>query len=118
MPLTNAIEACDFGTFASMTETADYILKEVGLRRRAVVKWGPMQTQEVSEVRAGRFLLIGFAGNSAPDQRRSVTFASRIFGVDKVKPRRDNDIPLCDCEASFCTPFAVFSYGPGLRMTC
>jgi hypothetical protein len=55
------------GTFASATETADYILKEVGLRRRPVVKWGPMQTQELSEVRAGRFLLTGFAGNSAPD---------------------------------------------------
>jgi hypothetical protein len=55
------------GTFASTTETADYILKELGLRRRPLVKWGPMQTQELSEVRAGRFLLIGFAGNSAPD---------------------------------------------------
>ena len=55
------------GTFASTTETADYILKELGLRRRAIVRWGPMQTQELSEVRAGRFLLIGFAGNSAPD---------------------------------------------------
>jgi hypothetical protein len=55
------------GTFASTTETADYILKELGLRRRTMVKWGPKQTQELSEVRAGRFLLIGFAGNSAPD---------------------------------------------------
>jgi hypothetical protein len=55
------------GTFASTTETADYILKELGLRRRPIVKWGPKQTQELSEVRAGRFLLIGFAGNSAPD---------------------------------------------------
>src|SRR5258707_1259017 len=33
-------------TFASTTETADYILKEVGLRRRPIVKWGPKQTQE------------------------------------------------------------------------
>jgi hypothetical protein len=55
------------GTFASTTETADYILKQLGLRRRPIVKWGPKQTQELSEVRAGRFLLIGFAGNSAPD---------------------------------------------------
>lgn len=55
------------GTFASTTETADYILKELGLRRRPLVRWGPKQTQELSEVRAGRFLLIGFAGNSAPD---------------------------------------------------
>jgi hypothetical protein len=55
------------GTFASTTETSDYILKELGLLRRAIVKWGPMKTQELSEVRSGRFLLIGFAGNSAPD---------------------------------------------------
>jgi hypothetical protein len=55
------------GTFASTTETADYILKELGLHRRAIVKWGPMGTQELSEVHAGKFLLIGFAGNSAPD---------------------------------------------------
>jgi hypothetical protein len=55
------------GTFASTTETADYILKELGLKRRPIVKWGPKQTQELSEVSAGRFLLIGFAGNSAPD---------------------------------------------------
>jgi exopolysaccharide biosynthesis protein len=55
------------GTFASTTETADYILNELGLRRRAVLKWGPMRTQELSEVRVGRLMLIGFAGNSAPD---------------------------------------------------
>jgi hypothetical protein len=55
------------GTFASTTETADYILSQLGLQRRPVVKWGPMQTQELSEVREGHFLLVGFAGNSAPD---------------------------------------------------
>jgi len=55
------------GTFASTTETADYILAQVGLKRKPIVKWGPMGTQELSEVRSGKFLLIGFAGNSAPD---------------------------------------------------
>jgi uncharacterized protein YbbC (DUF1343 family) len=55
------------GTFASTTEAADYILNQLGLERRAVLKWGPMMTQELSEVRAGNFLLVGFAGNSAPD---------------------------------------------------
>jgi hypothetical protein len=55
------------GTYASTTETADYLLKELGVTRRAVVKWGPMGTQELSEARQGKFLLIGFAGNSAPD---------------------------------------------------
>jgi uncharacterized protein YbbC (DUF1343 family) len=55
------------GTFASTTETADYILSQLGLHRQPIVKFGPMGTQELSEVRAGNFLLIGFAGNSGPD---------------------------------------------------
>jgi len=55
------------GTFASTTETADYLVAQLGLRRRALLRWGPMQTQQLSEVRAGMFLLIGYAGNSAPD---------------------------------------------------
>ena len=55
------------GTFASTTETADYLLKQLNLVRRPVLKWGPMGLQELSEARAGKFLLIGYAGNSAPD---------------------------------------------------
>jgi hypothetical protein len=39
----------------------------VGVPRRAVLKWGPMGLQQLSEASAGRFLLLGFAGNSAPD---------------------------------------------------
>jgi hypothetical protein len=55
------------GTFASTTETADYLLAQLGLRREATLKWGPLQTQQLSEVRKGKFLLLGYAGNSAPD---------------------------------------------------
>jgi hypothetical protein len=55
------------GTFASTTETADYLLKQLGVARTAVLKWGPMATQQLSEAHAGSFLLMGFAGNSAPD---------------------------------------------------
>jgi len=55
------------GTFASTTETADYLLGQVQLTRRPVLKWGPMGLQQLSEARAGKFLLIGYAGNSAPD---------------------------------------------------
>jgi hypothetical protein len=55
------------GTFASTTETSDYILGALGLHPRPVVKWGPMGTQELSEVHSGKFLMVGFAGNSAPD---------------------------------------------------
>ncbi len=55
------------GTYASTTETADYLLAQLGVGRRAVLKWGPMGLQQLSEARAGEFLLIGYAGNSAPD---------------------------------------------------
>lgn len=55
------------GTFASTTETADWLLGQLGLKRKAVVKWGPMRTQQLSQATAGKFWLIGFAGNSAPD---------------------------------------------------
>jgi hypothetical protein len=55
------------GTFASTTETADWLLRELGLRRRAVARWGPMGTVLLSDTRAGRLRVQGFAGNSAPD---------------------------------------------------
>jgi len=55
------------GTFASTTETADYLVSQLALHRSAVLRWGPMQTQQLSQARAGNFLLIGYAGNSAPD---------------------------------------------------
>jgi hypothetical protein len=55
------------GTFASTTETADWLVAKLGLRRRAVLRWGPSKTQQLSEVRAGKFLMLGYAGNSAPD---------------------------------------------------
>ncbi len=55
------------GTYASTTETADWLVRELGLKRRAVLGWGPMGTQQLSEVREGAFTLLGYAGNSAPD---------------------------------------------------
>jgi hypothetical protein len=55
------------GTFASTTETADYLLERLGLPRTPMLKWGPGGMQQLSEVRAGNFELLGFAGNSAPD---------------------------------------------------
>jgi hypothetical protein len=55
------------GTFASTTETADYLLRQLDLRRKPVLRWGPMQTQQLSEAGSGKFRVLGFAGNSAPD---------------------------------------------------
>ena len=55
------------GTFASTTETADWLLRTLGLRRTPVLRWGPRGMQQLSEVRAGRFELFSFAGNTGPD---------------------------------------------------
>lgn len=55
------------GTYASTTETADYLLRAWGLAAHPVVRWGPMRTQMLSDVRAGGVRVVGFAGNSAPD---------------------------------------------------
>lgn len=55
------------GTFASTTETADWLLRTLGLHRTPVLRWGPRGMQQLSDTRAGRFELLGFAGNSAPD---------------------------------------------------
>jgi hypothetical protein len=55
------------GTFASTTETTDYLIRDLDLKRHAVARFGPMGTQQLSEVRKGKLLLMGFAGNTAPD---------------------------------------------------
>jgi hypothetical protein len=55
------------GTYASTTETTDFLLQELKVPSRAVLKWGPMGMQELSEASRGKFLVLGFAGDSAPD---------------------------------------------------
>ena len=55
------------GTFASTTETADFLLERLGIKRMPVVRWGPQGTQQLSVAAKGNFELLGFAGNSAPD---------------------------------------------------
>jgi hypothetical protein len=55
------------GTFASTTETADHLIETLRLRRTPVVEWGPLGMQHLSEVESGRFVVLGFAGNTAPD---------------------------------------------------
>jgi hypothetical protein len=55
------------GTYASTTETADWTVAALGLRRTPVLKWGPRGMQQLSEVHAGHFRVLGFAGTTAPD---------------------------------------------------
>ena len=55
------------GTFASTTETTDWLIAAVGLKRMPVLNWGPGGMQQISEVRRGGLTILGFAGNSGPD---------------------------------------------------
>jgi hypothetical protein len=55
------------GTFASTTETADYLLNKLGLRRIPAVQIGPASLQQRTRVRKGQFEVIGFAGSSGQD---------------------------------------------------
>jgi hypothetical protein len=55
------------GTFASTTETTDYLVERLGLHRTPVLRWGPRGMQQLSEAKAGAFEILGFAGNTAPD---------------------------------------------------
>ena len=55
------------GTFASTTETADWLIAALGLARTPVLAWGPAGMQQISEVRRGGLAVMGFAGNTGPD---------------------------------------------------
>jgi len=55
------------GTFASTTETADWLLAKLAIERTPVMKWGPLGMQQLSEVKRGKLTMLGFAGNTAPD---------------------------------------------------
>ncbi|MCA9735643.1 MAG: hypothetical protein H6696_01835 [Deferribacteres bacterium] len=55
------------GTYASTTETADYLIDTLHLQRRPELKWGPLGMQRVSEVQEKGLKIFGYAGNTAPD---------------------------------------------------
>jgi hypothetical protein len=55
------------GTYASTTETADAVLKSLNLKRKPVLRQGPLGMQQLSETKRRNLAVIGYAGNSAPD---------------------------------------------------
>jgi hypothetical protein len=71
------------GTFASTTETANWLLDRLGMARTPVLEWGPMGMQQLSHAGAGRLLLLGFAGNSAPDHM------DHLHGIGRFLDRLD-----------------------------
>jgi hypothetical protein len=55
------------GTYESTFESADWLLAKMGAKRKAVLKWGPVGMQQLSEAAKGGFIVLGFAGNTADD---------------------------------------------------
>jgi hypothetical protein len=55
------------GTFASTTETSQYILDELSIKRNPFLRQGPLGMQQIGLAKSGNFEVISFAGNTAPD---------------------------------------------------
>lgn len=55
------------GTFASTTESANYMISALGLKRTPTLEWGVLGMQQTSYARAGKFEVRGYAGNAGPD---------------------------------------------------
>jgi hypothetical protein len=55
------------GSYASTTETADYLINALHLQRHAVLKSGPAGMQMLSETHRNGLTILAFAGNTAPD---------------------------------------------------
>ena len=74
------------GTFASTTETADYLLRALQIVRRPALKQGPVGMQQLSEAGRGRFRVLGFAGNSGPDHMDHLYAIGRWFALLRDGP--------------------------------
>ncbi len=55
------------GTFASTTETANWLIEQLGLVRRRTLEWGPLGMHQTSIATQGGLTFLSFSGNSAPD---------------------------------------------------
>ena len=65
------------GTYEATFETAEWLLAKLGAKRKAVLKWGPIGMQQLSEASKAGFVVLGFAGNSADDH------VDHLYGLDQ-----------------------------------
>ena len=65
------------GTYAATFETAEWLLAKMAMKRKAILKWGPVGMQQLSEASKGNFIVWGFAGNSADDH------IDHLYGLDQ-----------------------------------
>ncbi len=85
------------GTFASTTETTDYLISRLGLSRKAVLRWGPVGLQQLSEVRCRGLEVEGYAGNSAPDHIDHLHGIARFLQrLDEMGSRGSGNVAECE----------------------
>ena len=55
------------GTYASLTETTEWLINELHLKRIPILEWGPGGMQQIADSKSGQFQVKTFVGNTAPD---------------------------------------------------
>lgn len=82
------------GTYVSTTEATDSILGKLGILRKPVLRWGPGGMQQLSVAEKGRFRVLGFAGNTAPDHMDHLhnlpTFLNNLLKLQGALREPDN----------------------------
>lgn len=73
------------GTYASTTECVDYLLNALSLRRKAVLKNGPIGMQQTSQVDAKGFHIRGYAGNTGADHGDQLYAMPEWLKLFKIK---------------------------------
>ncbi|MBX3289593.1 MAG: hypothetical protein KF855_09635 [Acidobacteria bacterium] len=73
------------GTFVSTTEAADHLIAKLGLKRKPVLKTGPLGMQQLSTVKKGGLNIIGYAGNTGPDHGDHLHAIPAWFKLLKIR---------------------------------
>jgi hypothetical protein len=76
------------GTFASTTETTDFLIAQLGLRRTPVLRWGPGGMQQLSAVKSGGLEILGLPAT----RHRITSITSRACRSSFASP------VLCACR--------------------
>lgn len=72
-------------TYASTTECVDYLLNTLSLKRKAVLKKGPIGMQQISQVDAKNFHILGYAGNTGADHGDQLYAMPEWLKILKIK---------------------------------
>lgn len=72
-------------TYASTTECVDYLLNTLSLKRKAVLKTGPVGMQQISQVDSKNFHIRGYAGNTGADHGDQLYAMPEWLKILKIK---------------------------------